>query len=68
MRVSAHGILSISGSGEVLNAAGRVMPDLAEKESADVAQLAEQLFCKQPVRSSSLLVGSQKPRHCTNRR
>jgi hypothetical protein len=27
---------------------------------ADVAQLAEQLFCKQQVRSSSLLVGSQK--------
>src|SRR5688500_9861569 len=28
--------------------------------NADVAQLAEQLFCKQQVRSSSLLVGSQK--------
>src|ERR671910_104264 len=30
------------------------------RSNADVAQLAEQLFCKQQVRSSSLLVGSEK--------
>ena len=37
-------------------------PPVAERfgPNADVAQLAEQLFCKQQVRSSSLLVGSQK--------
>ena len=39
---------------------GRPQCRAPSRPDADVAQLAEQLFCKQQVRSSSLLVGSQK--------
>jgi hypothetical protein len=54
-----HGILATCATGFLEVNDDPRLPG-ASRPAADVAQLAEQLFCKQQVRSSSLLVGSQK--------